>query len=189
MLKVLWGASKGMLLKIWIVLKKLTAQWRELIRLVIVDRFLTPYTFAGTLPYLVGVIAALGGAGVWLSQVMAAVGQAQPKDVALNIATYAFAIVFSAIGDLFINKDETNRVVRFNLFLISLVALAGCGWLTYSLVYKASPDSQVPWLTLFGVVAPVWLTWWLVNGIDPRFSMEAAPSAAMGGDPEQDLGK
>jgi hypothetical protein len=60
--------------------------------------------------------------------------------------------------------------------------------MTYSQVFLRGTAETLGWSVVFSVMWPVWLAWWLINGVDKRFSMTSAAVAAMGNDAGQNLG-
>jgi len=158
-------------------------EWKEL-GTQLVDRISKPGSRPTAFFYLLLAVAAFGGVGLWVTLLLSTFDQAKPRDVALAVGTYALAIVFTSLGDLFLDREAT-RNLKFILFFTAVVALCGCGYLTYVTIYKASPPIGL--LVLVVAVAPVWVTWWLINGVDQRFTTDFLPREAIGGDPGQKL--
>lgn len=102
----------------------------------------------------------------------------------MAVVTYALAIVGTSLGDLFLERDAT-RNLKFLLFFLAVGALGVCGYFTYSTIYAAPAPIRL--VALLPAVVPVWLTWWLINGFDQRFTTDFAPRAAIGGDAGQRL--
>ena len=148
------------------------------------NRILKPWSRPTAFFYLLLAVAAFGGIGLWVTFVLANFDQAKPRDLALAVVTYAIAIVATSLGDLFLDRDATGNL-KFLLYSLAILALGTCGYLTYSTIYTASAPVRLA--VLLYAVIPVWATWWLINGVDQRFTMAFPPSAPIGGDPGQRL--
>lgn len=158
-------------------------EWKELGNQLL-QRTLRPCSRPTALLYLLLAVAVFGGMGLWVTLLLANFNQARPRDLALAVGTYALAIVCTSIGDLFLDRDAT-RNLKFLLYFLGLLALGSCVYFTYSSIYIA--PGPVGLAVLLGVVTPIWIAWWLINGVDQRFTTDFAPRDAIGGDPGQQL--
>jgi hypothetical protein len=150
------------------------------------DRVLQPLSRPTAIFYLLFAVAVIGGVGLWATYLLTFVDQASPRELVLGIVTYALAIVATSIGDLMLDRDA-GPGLRYLLFGVAIVALIACGVFTYWWVWCLKEGDPVSPQNLLMCVAPVWFTWWLVNGVDQRFLMPPTPKAALGGDAGQEL--
>lgn len=155
-------------------------QWGDLLS-AFGERIVKPTSRPTATFYLLLAVALFGGLGLWITQLMAAFGQAKPRDLAMGVATYAVPIVATSVGDLLLDR-EANPGLRFVLFAVATLALLVSAFLTYHLVFSVGDEQTVTWRALIVCVAPVWATWWLINGVDQRFLMNPSPNTTIGGD-------
>jgi hypothetical protein len=166
------------------LLDEARAQWGELAG-GFVGRVIRPWARPTAALYLLLAVALFGGAGLWVTVLRAWFFNATPAELAFGIATYAFAIIMTSIGDLILDR-EVNGALRYLLFAIAICALLLGVGLPYFRAFVTNIASFSNGL-LIACIVPTWVTWWLVNGVDERFLMPTSPKAALGGDAGQAL--
>lgn len=158
---------------------------RPVLRELIVTRTLKPLLNLKAWAYFIVAIVAIGGMGLWIAQAMHLEGAVSTRDLLLNYVTFVFALAIVGLIDVSF-ESQTTSDMRAMFLLVALFALYPVAYWGY-MYFRGALPARIETEQLVLHCLPSALAWWIANASDPRFTMQAKPDVAAGGNPLKDI--